>query len=271
MTGEVRFSERWAEMLGYRVDEVEPHVAAWERLLHPDDREAVNRVLTEHLAGRTPYYSSEHRLQTKTGAWKWILDRGKVVVRDAEGHALRAAGTHTDITERRQAEMKLAESEARYRGLVESQRDLIVRVKATGQFTFVNDAYCAKFGQARADLLGGAFTPLVHPDDLYATLEAMKGLETPPYRIYVEQRAMTAEGWRWLAWEDYAIKDAQGRTVEIQAIGRDITERKLLEEQLVSQRDLAQGLATVASLEVALPICLDMAIRVSQMIAAESI
>ncbi|MBP7689018.1 MAG: PAS domain S-box protein, partial [Thermoflexales bacterium] len=137
-----------------------------------------------------------------------------------------------DVSNRLRTEADLRDSEARYRGLIESQRDLIVRVDAQGRFTFVNDVYCTVFGKTRAELIGQTFTPLVHPDDLAATLAAMKGLDEPPYRIYVEQRALTAHGWRWLAWEDYAIKDASGFTIEIQAVGRDITSAKRDQEIL---------------------------------------
>jgi PAS domain S-box-containing protein len=103
-TGAVSFSPRWAEMLGYRLDEIEPRVTAWEALLHPDDRPSVERALADHLEGRTPQYVSEQRLRTRGGGWKWILDRGRVVERDAEGRATRMAGTHTDIAERKRAE-----------------------------------------------------------------------------------------------------------------------------------------------------------------------
>ncbi|HTZ11221.1 MAG TPA: PAS domain S-box protein, partial [Candidatus Margulisiibacteriota bacterium] len=137
-----------------------------------------------------------------------------------------------DITERRRAEDALIESEVRYRGLIESQHELVVRVDPEGKFTFVNDAYCRKFGKSREELLGKNFMPLVHEDDLPSTLEAMKGLEVAPYRIYVEQRARTQEGWRWIAWEDYAIKDEYGKTIEIQGVGRDITDRRVGEEKL---------------------------------------
>lgn len=138
-----------------------------------------------------------------------------------------------DITERKQAEMKLRESEARYRGLVESQVDLIVRVDLEGRFTFVNDAYCQKFGLQPEEILGQAsYQPLVHPDDLPHTLEAMKALYQPPYRAIMEQRAFTVEGLRWVEWQDSAIRDETGKVVEIQAIGRDITDRKRAEEEL---------------------------------------
>jgi diguanylate cyclase (GGDEF)-like protein/PAS domain S-box-containing protein len=137
-----------------------------------------------------------------------------------------------DVTEKRRAEINLEESEKRYRGILESQRDLIVRVDLEGRFTFVNDAYCTVFGKTSDELLGKAFMPLVHKDDLPKTLEAMKRLEEPPYRVYVEQRAKTKHGWRWLAWEDCAIKDSFGKTIEIQAVGRDITDKKSAEERL---------------------------------------
>jgi PAS domain S-box-containing protein len=143
-----------------------------------------------------------------------------------------AAGTMGAAIQRDRVQAALRENEERYRGLIESQIDLIVRVDAEGRFTFVNDVYCKTFGKTRAELLGNTFMPLVHEDDLKTTVEAMKGLEVPPYRIYIEQRALTANGWRWLAWEDYAIKDENGNTVEIQAIGRDITDRKHTEEAL---------------------------------------
>jgi diguanylate cyclase (GGDEF)-like protein/PAS domain S-box-containing protein len=264
-TGEVRFNEHWATMLGYDPNEIEPNVSAWERLMHPDDRAGAQQALHDHLEGRSEHYTSEHRLRGKSGQWIWILDRGKVVARDDEGRPLRAAGTHVNITARKQAELALSESEARYRGLIESQFDLIVRVDPEGRFTFANDAYCAMFGKSRDSLIGGSFSPLVHPDDLSATLASMRSLLTSPHRIYLEQRAMTAHGWRWLAWEDYAITDALGGIVEIQAIGRDVTQRKLLEEQLLAQRDLAQRVSEAKTPTEVLTVCLDIALRVSQM------
>ena len=99
-TGEVLFSPRWAEMLGYDLAEIEPHIRSWEKLTHPDDLPKCIAALQAHFARETPHYQCEHRMWTKTGEWRWILDRGKVTVRDAQGQPLRMAGTHTDIDER---------------------------------------------------------------------------------------------------------------------------------------------------------------------------
>ncbi len=123
------------------------------------------------------------------------------------------------------SQKQLIESEKRYKGLIESQSEMIVRVDNQNRFTFVNDAYCKVFGKSPDEIIGKTFIPLIHPDDRKKTLDIMKDLDKPPYRIYVEQRALTKSGWRWLSWEDYAIKDENGVTVEIQAIGRDITDK----------------------------------------------
>ncbi len=110
VTGNVIFNERWAEIIGYSLDEIEPNFSTWEKIVHPDEAEEIRRILTDHLQGRTPVYKSEHRLRHKSGKWVWVLDVGKVFERDAEGNPLRAVGIHFDITENKEAEQALLES-----------------------------------------------------------------------------------------------------------------------------------------------------------------
>ena len=107
VTGDVLFSRRWAEMLGYDLAEIEPHVRAWEKRVHPDDMPRCQAALQAHFAGETAHYQCEHRMQANNGEWRWILDRGKVTARDAQGQPLRMAGTHTDITGRKRMEEAL--------------------------------------------------------------------------------------------------------------------------------------------------------------------
>ncbi|NLX09456.1 MAG: PAS domain-containing protein [Chloroflexi bacterium] len=152
-----------------------------------------------------------------------------------------------DVTEQKRVLQALRASEQRYRGLIESQQDMIVRVDPQNRFTFINDAYCQKFGKPREELLGQTFTDLVHPDDLPHTLEALVRLEHPPYRVQIEERALTVEGWRWIGWEDTAIHDEQGRLVEIQAIGRDITTRKEAQAILEHQAHLMSVIAAATN------------------------
>ena len=112
-SGRVQFGGSWASMLGYELSEMEPDVRAWERLIHPDEREEVAARLSDHLEGRSDFYECEHRLRHKDGSWRWILDRGRVVERDAAGRPLRAIGTHADVTARHEAESALQDADRR--------------------------------------------------------------------------------------------------------------------------------------------------------------
>jgi len=98
-TDAVKFSEQWAQMLGYSLDEIEPHLEEWRQRVHPDDLDTVEGVLNEHIAGETERYDVEHRMQTADGGWKWIRTIGRVAERDEEGEPVRVAGIHLDITE----------------------------------------------------------------------------------------------------------------------------------------------------------------------------
>jgi PAS domain S-box-containing protein len=125
-----------------------------------------------------------------------------------------------------------AEREDKYRLLVEHQTDLVVKVDVEGRFQYVSPTYCRVFGRSEEELLGMAFMPLVFEDDRQSTQEAMQSLFVPPHTAYMEQRAMTVSGWRWLAWNDSAILGPGGEIEAIIGVGRDISERKQAEELL---------------------------------------
>jgi PAS domain S-box-containing protein len=109
-SGEFWRSDRWFSMLGYDHSEIAASPEGWERLLHPDDKHRAKTNFQDHLAGRTHLYECEHRLRHKDGSWVWVLARGKAVARNAEGHAMRAVGTLSDITLRKQTELALAQA-----------------------------------------------------------------------------------------------------------------------------------------------------------------
>ncbi len=106
-TGEVHYSQRWVDALGYTSAEVPAHVSFRERLVHPDDVPRVHAALQAHFEGKTEIYECENRLRTKSGAWRPNLERGKVVERAADGRPLRMVGTDTDITERQRRQNEL--------------------------------------------------------------------------------------------------------------------------------------------------------------------
>ncbi len=143
----------------------------------------------------------------------------------------------------RKSEGALRESEEKYRLLIENQTDMVVKVDIEGKFQFISPTYCEMFGKANEELLGKKFMPFVHEDDRQATAEAMEALYHPPHTAYIEQRAMTKDGWKWLSWMDTAVLDENKNVVAIIGVGRDITERKQTENSLRESEEKYASLA----------------------------
>ncbi|MCF2150826.1 PAS domain-containing protein [Desmonostoc muscorum LEGE 12446] len=122
LTGEVYYSPRYLEMLGYAFDELPQNLSTWKRLVHPEDRAWVEEIMAAHLKDSSVPYKFDYRLRTKSGEYKWVADYGKVVMRDQQGNPLRMTGTHRDISDvydelhlRKQTEAALARSEEQLR------------------------------------------------------------------------------------------------------------------------------------------------------------
>ncbi len=137
----------------------------------------------------------------------------------------------------KKSEKALRESEEKYRLLIENQTDLVVKVDIEGRFQFISPSYCEMFGKTNEELLGKKFMPFVHEDDREATAKAMESLYHPPHTAYIEQRAVTKDGWKWLSWMDTAVLDENKNVTAIIGVGRDITERKQAEEALRQSRE----------------------------------
>ncbi|MGE0085640.1 MAG: PAS domain S-box protein [Desulfococcaceae bacterium] len=107
-TNQVYFTPRYYTMLGYEPYEMTPGFETWLQLLHPDDTESAIRKLRDYLSGKEQTFETEFRMQTKSGNWKWILGRGKVIECDDKGRPIRLIGTHADIHQRKTDEFRTA-------------------------------------------------------------------------------------------------------------------------------------------------------------------
>ena len=104
-TGETRFNERWAEIVGCTLDELSPTtIDTWTSLVHPDDAKRSEELLELHFSGQNEHYECETRMRHKNGHWVWVLDRGTVVEWQEDGRPLRVSGTHADITEQKKVD-----------------------------------------------------------------------------------------------------------------------------------------------------------------------
>jgi PAS domain S-box-containing protein len=144
-TGKIFFSRRWKGMLGYSEDEVGDSLEDWSKRVHPDDLPGAMTLVRRHLDGLTPQYWSEHRVLCKDGSYKWILDRGKVVLRDKDGMALRCIGTHSDIDPIKRLEAENKETLAELTTLMDNMHAGVLLESPERKVMFANRQFCELF------------------------------------------------------------------------------------------------------------------------------
>ncbi len=177
-------NSRLSALLGLRPEEMDPEYDRWLMRAHPADRDGATLALREHLAGRTGLFEAEFRMQARDGAWRWIESRGSVVERDAKGRPWRVSGTHTDITERKRAEVEVG----RLLKIIEATPDLIVTSDTRGKVIYGNEAALAVWGRP------GSGTPwLGRPMDKVFTGEGGRRLRDEAMPAAVAQGSWQGE------------------------------------------------------------------------------
>lgn len=236
-SGRVKFSRRWASMLGYDLAELEQSLATWEGLIHPDDLEASRKSVEAHLRGETSQVEHEVRARHKAGRWVWILDRGKVVERDAAGIPVRMAGTHTDITERKGAEEALRHSEERLRDVLDASSDGYWERDLVKGEVF----HSARMNEIMGDPAVDRFVATdewfrrIHPDHLRAVQPIYEAvLAHREDRFDQSFRTHHADGsWRWVRGRGkVSARDATGRAIRLSGTITDINDGMVAQEAL---------------------------------------
>ena len=144
-TGEVYYSARWKQLIGYEEHELENTSEQWESRLHPDDAPRVHSILRSHLDRSDPYYSVEYRMRHRNGNWLWMLARGKAIWNES-GKVLRFVGSHTDITDRKAAEEALRFSEERFNAFINNSPTVAFIKDEDGRMLYVNAPFEKLFG-----------------------------------------------------------------------------------------------------------------------------
>jgi diguanylate cyclase (GGDEF)-like protein/PAS domain S-box-containing protein len=246
----VSVSDAWLAKLGYARDEVLGRRSS--DFLTSESREhAVRDVLPEFFrSGRCD--NVQYQMVCKDGSVIDVL-LSAVLEGGSQGCGRTSRAVITDVTALKQTRRQLAESEARYRGLVEDQSELISLASPEGRLRYVNHAYASFFGKQPEEMVGQDLFDLVPPDGRPALVDHLRRVCAARHSVAVENQVVMANGEkRWLAWTNRAVTDGDGRVTAIHSVGRDIEERvraeRLLRESETRFRFLAENSSDIISL-----------------------
>lgn len=225
MTGDVYFSPRWKQMLGFAESELpSTREGSFLSRLHPDDVPKVHAARKAHFEQRTPYYV-EFRLRTKAGDYKWFLARGQADWNEL-GEAVRMTGTISDITDRVLAEKQLVESEARYRRIVETSDEGIWVIDAQTRTTFANSRMARMLGYSVDEMMGLPLDAFMDEEGCIISAENVRRRQSGITEQH-DFKFLRKDGVAvWTLMSTNPILDDEGAYAGALAMVTDITERK---------------------------------------------
>ncbi len=227
----IEINNRVFDLIGYSKDELINQNLFNSSIIPKENSNFIYQNLKKRVAGVDiqPY---DTELIHKNGNIVYVKIIGSSIINQIDGK-LAVLAIINDMTADKEIQKKLKISEERYKGLIESQTDLIVRVTKYGLVTFANEAYCKYFGMSKEEIIGTNFKPQIHKDDILDAANVFQKVQIPPYNISYENRVIVNSEVRWISWRAYTIEFQNGNPTEIQAIGRDITSQKKSEEELL--------------------------------------
>jgi len=237
--GSIYYSESVQKAVGL-TPELLGTVADWRNRIHPDDLQRYDAAFIDHFKGRTERFECDYRYQTRDGSWRWARQHG-VAVRDRQGRAVRVIGSTGDITELKQAEESLRESEERYALATSAALEGIYEWDVESGTLFLTERAKAFFSFSAAELTPAAWNIRVHAEDYpayrAAIVEHFKG-RTP--QIEHEYRIADGRGgYKWVLDRGIGVRNAGGRVTKVVGALSDITLRKRAEIELRLARDEA--------------------------------
>ncbi|HSR04729.1 MAG TPA: PAS domain S-box protein [Proteiniclasticum sp.] len=245
---ETKYNERWAEIVGYSLDELSPIThETWRKLVHPDDLIKSDKEIESLFYKEKEYYSLECRMKHKLGHWIWVLDKGKVVSWTEDGRPLQMFGTHIDITESKQLELEIKKSEDDYRFLVDSSYDIIYRLQLDGRFTFLSKAWEDLLGYTVEEAIGEPLQPYVHPEDLPRIYDFFNQINNSGEQLEArDYRLLHKNGeYHWFMTTAVPIWNGNDEIIGFTGTARDITDVKEANLALIKQKDELESFFTV--------------------------
>ena len=241
VTDKVHYSREWKKQIGYDEHEIEDDFEEWKRRVHPDDLDSTLERVHQSIAEDRTVYHVEFRFRHRAGSYLWILAQGSVF-RDGTGRPVRMLGSHVDITESKNAELKLRQQSEILKTVVENIPVMISYLDQHGSHRWVNRYWQETLGWSLAEALNRNVLVELYPD--------------PDYRQRVVNHIAEASG----TWREFRSRAREGRLLDTLGanvllqdgsrigIGLDVTARKQSEEALQYQNRLLREMGTIAKI-----------------------
>ncbi len=251
-TGKTYFSNTSSLLHNFNIGEHEDNASVWWNLVHPEDIPLLEENNNAYLSGERDNHSLEYRLINKEGTIRWVLDRGVVIERDEQRLPLRIAGTHTDITNRKQAEQSLLVNEEKYRSIIANMNLGLLEVNMEEVIQFANNSFCEMSGYSLEELIGKKAAELFVRGDNTEIAETKNELRkegiSDAYEIGVTNKKGEQKWWLISGAPRF---DDQDNLVGSIGIHLDITAQKKLELELLDARESAEQSAAAKEIFLA--------------------
>ncbi|WPB58463.1 EAL domain-containing protein [Xylophilus sp. GOD-11R] len=230
----IDFNGRWHDMLGLRIGDIGAGPDDWLSLVHPDDLPELRAAIARHWESDVSVHETEYRVRHRDGSWIWLLDRGKVLQRDGQGAPLRIVGAHMDVTSHKRADEALRRSEARFRALTELSSDWYWELDAQHRFAHFEGYSDTEIGMPREDNIGLTRWDLGALNMTDADWSRHRAV-LDAHEVFQDlelQRLDTQGNVYWVSISGAPFFDAEGHFGGYRGIGRSITERKRVEDEI---------------------------------------
>ena len=268
-TGAINVNERWADIVGYTLAELQPvDIETWRARCHPDDLPVAQGLLDQHFRGELPQYQSVVRMRHKAGHWVWVQSRGRVFTRTPQGEPEWMYGTHQDISAMKLAEEQLQQAVATLRGVLGAATEQsIIATDLEGTITLFNTGAEKMLGYSAQELVGVSSPAPLHlaeEVDAYGQeLSQRYGYPVQGFRVFVheaERVGFENREWTYVHKDGHhlpvqlsvnAVRDAHGGLIGYLGIAQDLTERHRQDQVLRHAKSAAEAASAAKSMFLA--------------------
>ena len=233
-TGELSINERWAEIIGYTMEELKPiSIKTWKQFAHPQDLKTSNAMLEAVFNHERTHYECESRMRHKNGQWVYVLDTGRVIEWTDEGKPLIAIGVHIDITERKREQLKAQTNEQYFREIIENTQDIFFRLDLDGTIQYVSPAFESLLGYPPKDAYGKPFTGFM-TDEGRKAVEAILFqdiIKKKHYELY-DYTMISKDGWEFKTHTTISWLKEDDDIVGYIGLTRDVTEEIQYQQEI---------------------------------------